>query len=71
MLLNSDGKGTNMSNLQKPGEKPTKPGEYLERGPRGGVVTNPRQVTIEPGDNRMPPTQEPGHVWERVSPPKP
>jgi hypothetical protein len=60
-----------MNNLQKPGEKPTRPGEYLERGPRGGVVTDPRQVTIEPGDNRMPPTQEPGRTWERVSPPKP
>ncbi len=32
-----------MANLQKPGENPDKPGEYIERGPRGGEVTDPRQ----------------------------
>jgi hypothetical protein len=55
---------------QKPGEKPVKPGEYIERGPRGGQVQNPRVVTIEPGDSPMPPTQKPGHTWERIGPPK-
>lgn len=60
-----------MSNLKKPGEKPGRPGEYLERGPRGGEVPNPRQVTIEPGDPRMPPTKKPGLKWERIGPPKP
>ena len=54
----------------KPGELPSRPGEYIERGPRGGSVPNPRQVTIEPGDKPMPPTQEKGRVWERVGPPK-
>jgi hypothetical protein len=54
----------------KPGEQPRKPGEYIERGPRGGKVTHPRQVTIEPGDSPMPPTQEPGRTWERIGPPK-
>ncbi len=44
-----------MSNIQKPGEKPNLPGEYIERGPRGGQITNPRQVTIEPGDDKLPP----------------
>ncbi len=39
-----------MANLQKPGEEPSKSGEYIERGPRGGKVPNPRQVTIEKGD---------------------
>lgn len=59
-----------MSPLQKPGEKPCKPGEYIERGPRGGQVSKPRQVTIEPGDNPLPPTQEGGRTWERIGPPK-
>lgn len=57
--------------LQKPGQKPQRSGEYLERGPRGGQVSNPRQVTIEPGDAPLPPTQKPGRTWERVSPPNP
>ena len=38
------------SNTFKPGENPPRPGEYLERGPRGGSIPKPRQVTIEPGD---------------------
>jgi YjzC-like protein len=56
---------------QKPGEQPFKPGEYVERGPRGGEVSHPRQVTIESGDTPLPPTQEPGHTRERIGPPKP
>ena len=56
---------------QKPGEKPNRSGEYREVGPRGGQVRNPRQVTIEPGDPRLPPTKEPGRRWERIGPPKP
>lgn len=55
---------------QKPGESPAKPGEYREVGPRGGEVPCPREVTIEPGDPRMPPTQQPGRKWERIGPPK-
>ena len=51
--------------LQKPGEIPSKPGEYVERGPRGGQVPNPRHVTIEESDRPLPPTQEPGRTWER------
>lgn len=47
-----------MSKLQKPGEKPDWSGEYIERGPRGGEVSKPRQVTIEPGDDKLPPTAE-------------
>jgi hypothetical protein len=57
-------------NIQKPGEKPNRPGEYIERGPQGGTINNPRQVTIEPGDQPLPPTQKPGRTWERISPPK-
>jgi hypothetical protein len=54
-----------MGKLQKPGEKPVRPGEYIERGPRGGEIPSPRQVTIEPRDNKLPPTQEKNRKWER------
>lgn len=60
-----------MAPRQKPGEKPKRPGEYEERGPRGGQVRDPRVVTIEPRDPKLPPTQEPGHTWERIGPPRP
>ena len=51
--------------VQKPGEQPNRPGEYVEVGPRGGSVPHPRQVTIEPRDPKLPPTQAPGRKWER------
>ena len=60
-----------MSDPQKPGETPDRPGEYIERGPRSGEVSKPREVTIEEGDTRLPPTQAPGRTWERQRPPKP
>jgi len=60
-----------MTKRQRPGEKPDRPGEYIERGPLGGRILDPRQVTIEPDDSRMPPTQKPGRSWERIGPPKP
>lgn len=60
-----------MADPQKPGEKPAKPGEYKEVGPRGGEVPGGRQVTIEGGDTPLPPTQEPGRKWKRVGKPKP
>ncbi|MDD9954966.1 MAG: YjzC family protein [Anaerolineaceae bacterium] len=60
-----------MRNLKKPGENPDRPGEYEERGPRGGPVPNPRRVTIEPGDKPMPPTRRGGRTWKRTGPPKP
>jgi len=56
--------------LQKPGEKPARPGEYVERGPQGGEVPKARQVTIEPKDSPLPPTQKPGRTWERQEQPK-
>ena len=59
-----------MSNRQKPGEIPNRPGEYEERGSRGGRVSEPRTVTIERGDPKMPPTQEPNRTWERIGPPQ-
>ncbi|MGL5255426.1 MAG: YjzC family protein [Proteocatella sp.] len=59
-----------MGNLQKPGEKPARSGEYIERGPRGGNINKPRQVTIEKGDNKLPPTAEKNRTWERIGPEK-
>lgn len=59
-----------MANQQKPGEKPQRPGEYREVGPRGGQVPKPRQVTIQPGDERLPPTSKPNNRWVRIGPPK-
>lgn len=59
-----------MSKLQKPGEKPARPGEYEERGPRGGSLPKPRRVTIEAGDQPLPPTQKPGRTWVRTGPPE-
>ena len=60
-----------MADRQRPGETPNRPGEYEERGLRGGKVTNPRIVTIETGDKPLPPTQAPDRTWVRVGPPKP
>ncbi|WP_374709351.1 YjzC family protein [Desmospora profundinema] len=55
---------------KKPGEKPDHPGEYEERGPGGEKITNPRRITMEPGDDRLPPTQEPDRTWKWIGPPK-
>ncbi|MXW57312.1 MAG: YjzC family protein [Acidimicrobiia bacterium] len=60
-----------MADLQKPGQTPRRSGEYEERGSRGGKVSKPRQVTIERGDNPLPPTSEKGNTWKRVGPPRP
>lgn len=60
-----------MSDLQKPGEKPNRPGEYQERGPRGGAVPKPREVTIEPQDPKLPPTREPDRTWKWIGTAKP
>lgn len=50
--------------LYKPGEDNKPRGTYVEVGPRGGKVDDPRVVRIDPGD-RLPPTQESGHKWEK------
>ncbi len=53
-----------MTELYKPGEDNKPAGDYKEVGPRGGTVPNAREITIDPGD-RLPPTQEKGHKWEK------
>jgi hypothetical protein len=57
------------STPQKLGETPDRPGEYEERGPRGGQVPDPRHATIEVGDKPLPPTQKPDRTWVRIGPP--
>lgn len=53
-----------MTKLYKPGTDNRPSGKYVEVGPQGGKVTRPRVVTIDPGD-RLPPTQQPGHKWQK------
>lgn len=53
-----------MPKLFKPGEDNKPAGTYREVGPRGGEVNNPRTINIDKGD-RLPPTQEPNHKWEK------
>jgi hypothetical protein len=51
-----------MSELQKPGTDNQPAGTYIETGPRGGKVDNPRVVKIDQGD-RLPPTSKVGNKW--------
>lgn len=53
-----------MDELIKPGTDNKPAGTYIEVGPRGGSVKDPRVVKIDQGD-RLPPTQEPGHKWTK------
>jgi hypothetical protein len=63
-------RGVIMPKMQKPGIKPDRPGEYIERGPRGGEVSDARQVTIKQGGKKLPPTQEQDRKWVRIGPPE-
>ncbi|MFR3499832.1 MAG: YjzC family protein [Paraclostridium bifermentans] len=51
-----------MKELIKPGTDNKPSGTYIEVGPRGGQVNNPRVVHIDSGD-RLPPTQKSGNKW--------
>ena len=53
-----------MANIIKPGTDNQMPGTYIEVGPRGGAVDDPRIVNIDFGD-RLPPTQKPGNGWKK------
>ena len=48
----------------KPGTDNQRSGTYVEVGPRGGKVSNPRIVRIDKGD-RLPSTQKPGNGWKK------
>lgn len=53
-----------MATLYKPGQDNRPGGTYIEVGPHGGHVDDPRVVKIDLGD-RLPPTQESGHKWKK------
>lgn len=53
-----------MANLIKPGTDNKPAGTYIEVGPKGGKVNNPRVVEIDKGDI-LPPTQKPGNKWTK------
>lgn len=53
-----------MTHPIKPGTDNQPPGAYREVGPRGGKVPHARVVHIDEGD-RLPPTSEHGHGWEK------
>lgn len=46
----------------KPGTDNQPKGTYVETGPKGGKVSNPKVVKIDTGD-RLPPTSKPGNKW--------
>lgn len=54
-----------MSNIQKPGEKPNKPGPHVEVGrPGGKPVSPPHREVSKPGAGHLPPTEKPGQGWK-------
>lgn len=55
-----------MSKVYNPGTDNNAAGKYQESGPRGGTVKNARVITIKKGD-RLPPTQESGNKWTKMS----
>ncbi|MDX9724700.1 MAG: YjzC family protein [Myxococcota bacterium] len=60
-----------MEGLLRPGHRPPEPGEYVEKGPHGEDIPNALRVTMENGDEVLPPTSAPDRVWKKISPPKP
>ncbi len=54
----------------RPGKRPPRPGEYIERGPHGQEIENPRKVNMEHGVEILPPTQKADRTWERIAPQK-
>ncbi|QIW22370.1 YjzC family protein [Bacillus thuringiensis] len=48
----------------KPGQKPEHSGQFQERGPRGGKVTNNEVTGIE--GKPLPPTSKSGNQWVQV-----
>lgn len=53
-----------MGKIIKPGTDNQPKGTYVEVGPRGGAVNDPRIVHIDTGD-RLPPTQKSGNGWKK------
>lgn len=59
-----------MTQKRKSGEIAKKTGEYEERGPRGGKLSDDKTVTIDDPTDRLPPTQKKGRTYVRTGPPK-
>ena len=55
-----------MTKMHNPGEDNKPAGKYLEVGPRGGTVKDPRIVNIDKGD-RLPPTSESVNNWKKIN----
>jgi hypothetical protein len=55
--------------LLKPGQAPPTPGEYVECNSAGFPSDPYRQITMEPGDTRLPPTSASGLLWRRIGRP--
>ena len=55
-----------MGDKLKPGNIAPKSGQYQEKGPRGGFVTN-NEITSTKG-NPLPPTSKPGNSYILVDP---
>ena len=54
-----------MTDLKKPGQDNQPKGKYVEVGPKGGQLQNPRTVSIDKGD-RLPPTSSKGNRWKKA-----
>ena len=48
----------------KHGQRPVDSGQFIEKGPRGGKVSDTEITGIE--DKPLPPTSKPGNVWVPV-----
>ena len=53
-----------MNNLQTPGEKAKKSGEYIDVGPRGGKVSGGKQYTMD--KNKRLPAVRAGNKLKRI-----
>lgn len=53
-----------MADRLRPGDKAPKSGQYEERGPRGGKVSNTEITSTH--KNTLPPTSKSGNTWQLV-----
>ena len=68
-MVQIKGRNSLMKYTQKPGEIPAFTGIYQEIYFQGGYqLDEPNFCTIEPGDNRLPPTKHKGNLWLWVTP---
>ena len=53
--------------LNKPGESAPSKGQYVEKGPRGGVVPSGNHIRISRKGVPFPPTRKSGRKWGRAT----